>query len=108
MSILGSIDYPRSVLEEREIKVQPVQFYLRTIHYALIEYSPDLYRAILDVFPNIKAMTDQKFVESAFAIGRKVINLSPVITAEQFLMQGKWVEKKLEFVVELCEGVAKW
>lgn len=36
------------------------------------------------------------------------MNINPKITAEQFLQQGKWVEKKLEFIVELCENIYNW
>ena len=60
------------------------------------------------MIPNIKALSDQKFVESAFSICRKVLNVSPKLTADQFLQQLKWVEKKVEFVAELCESVQKW
>lgn len=60
------------------------------------------------MIPNIKALSDQKFVESAFSICRKVLGVSPKLTADQFLQQLKWVEKKVEFVAEMCESVQKW
>jgi hypothetical protein len=51
------------------------------------------------MIPNISVVFDQKFVECAFVVARRMLNLTPVITVDQFLMQGKWVEKRLEFVV---------
>ena len=86
-----------------------MQFYLQVIHYVLIEYSPQgLYKHILGILPNFTAMTDLDFVKTSIAIARRVFGLKPVITAENILAEGKWVEKKLEFVVELCEGTMKW
>jgi hypothetical protein len=108
MAILSKLDYPSSVLDERQIKEERVQFYLQVIHYVLIKYSDDLYMHILAIFPNIKAMTDLDFVKSSITIARKELGLKPLITAENILTEGKWVEKKLEFLVELCEGAMKW
>jgi hypothetical protein len=34
--------------------------------------------------------------------------MSPKITAEQFLQPSKLVEKKIEFIVDLCENIVKW
>jgi len=62
MNIIKRLNWPKSVLDEHEIKKQPVGFYLQIIHYVLTEYSPELYRQILDLVPNIKTLTDLKFV----------------------------------------------
>lgn len=91
MGVIAKIGWSKSAIDEKEIKSQPVEFYLRIIHYVLIEYSTELYKAILDIIPNIKALSDQKFVESAFSVCRKLLNVSPKLTVEQFLQQLKWV-----------------
>jgi hypothetical protein len=53
-------------------------------------------------------MDDLKFVRSSIAIGRRLLGMNPLINEEKILMDGKWTEKKLEFLVELAEGVGKW
>ena len=40
MNIINKIKWPRSALDEKEIKQQPIEFYLRIIHYILTDYSP--------------------------------------------------------------------
>ena len=59
--------------------MQPVEFYLKIIHYVFTEYSSDYYEQILDIVPNIKTLNDQKFVESALNIARKMFGMSPKI-----------------------------
>lgn len=53
-------------------------------------------------------MDDLKFVKTSIAIGRKLLGMNPLINEEKILMEGKWAEKKLEFLVELAEGVGRW
>jgi len=83
-------------------------FYLQILHFIYTEYSPELYKAILELSPNIKTLPDHKFVETCFSISRKMFNINSKITVEQFFQQGKLIEKRLEWLVDLVEEVYKW
>lgn len=67
-----------------------------------------MYKAILEISPNIKTLPDHKFVETCFSIGRRMFNVNSKITVEQFFQQGKLIEKRLEWLVDLIEEVYKW
>jgi hypothetical protein len=58
--------------------------------------------------PNLKTLSDQKFVESAFTISRRLLGMNPRITVEQFLQPNKWTEKRLEFIVDFCDNIYNW
>lgn len=89
--------------------IQPNAFYLQVLGYAVTEYSQSFYaEVLLEEVPNIATIQDKKFVDKILGIARNHLSLDPKITTEQFLREGKWVQQKLEFLVNFCERLQQW
>ena len=91
MGIISHLKISKNFLDETHIKNQPIFHYLQILHYIYTEYSPDVYKAILELSPNIKTLPDHKFVETCFSLARKMFNVNSKITVEQFFQQGKLI-----------------
>jgi hypothetical protein len=94
-------------LEEPQLRAKNPDIFLQLTSYLITDHSPSLYRAVLEIVPNIKLQNDRKFLDSSYLVMRDILECYPVITVDQFLTP-KFFDLKLQFVADLAKTIYEW
>ena len=79
---------------------------LPVLHFALLDFSTEIAKMILNNGILLNGCNDMKFVENCFKVARSILGISSIpLTVKQFLQNGFAAEHKILFCVSVLKAV---
>jgi hypothetical protein len=94
-------------LEEPSLRASNPEIFLQLTNYLITEHSSSLFSEVIEIVPNIRSLSDKKFMDACYLVMRDILECFPVITVEQFLTP-KFFDLKLQFIADLAKKVYDW